>query len=337
MLNKLLSVIVPVYNTEKYLNRCIQSIVNQTYKNLEIILIDDGSTDNSGNLCDKWAKKDDRIIVIHQKNAGVSSARNVGLDIAKGEYITFVDSDDYIENNTYENVVNVFELYKVDIVAFQCIMELYKLKRYMTKSKYGLIDYKVDKTPILDMFLEKHEQFYLWCTVFKRNIIEQIRFIEDLKFGEDCYFSFDTILNSNSMYIMNETYYHYWCNEESATRKFDCNKWKIKIENYYRIWLLIYNRILELNLPIYRKTCINYIYITTINLLKELACNVNYNDYKIFANDLLEKKFYKEFEKVDIFNQKKLKKILVTKNYNYYLKFRMEKKLKSLVKKITKR
>jgi len=93
------SVIVPVYNAEKYLDKCIQSILNQDYKNIEVILIDDGSLDNSGNICDEYAKVDSRVKVVHKKNGGVSSARNCGIDIATGEFIMFVDSDDYIEYN----------------------------------------------------------------------------------------------------------------------------------------------------------------------------------------------------------------------------------------------
>ena len=96
---KMISIIVPVYNVEKYLNRCVDSIINQTYKNLEIILVDDGSTDNSGKICDEYQKKDSRIKVIHKTNGGMSSARNAGLDIATGNYIAFVDSDDYIALN----------------------------------------------------------------------------------------------------------------------------------------------------------------------------------------------------------------------------------------------
>ena len=99
---KLISVIVPVYNTEKYLEKCVMSILNQTYKNLEIILIDDGSTDNSPQICDSLAEKDNRITVIHQPNGGVSSARNTGLDNTHGDYIMFVDSDDYIAPNMIE-------------------------------------------------------------------------------------------------------------------------------------------------------------------------------------------------------------------------------------------
>ena len=113
----LISVIVPIYNVEKYINRCIDSIIEQTYTNLEIILVDDGSTDNSGSICDEYAKKDNRIKVIHKENGGVSSARNVGLDTAIGQYITFVDSDDYIEKKYCEILLKTLKKQKADCVA----------------------------------------------------------------------------------------------------------------------------------------------------------------------------------------------------------------------------
>ena len=102
MKGPLISVIVPVYKVEQYLDRCLQSIVNQTYKNLEIILVDDGSPDNCPQICDEWAKRDKRIKVIHTQNRGVSTARNIGIDVANGQYIGFVDSDDWIEEDMYE-------------------------------------------------------------------------------------------------------------------------------------------------------------------------------------------------------------------------------------------
>lgn len=101
-MNDLISLIVPVYNVEKYLDKCLETITNQTYSNMEIILIDDGSTDLSGKKCDEWEKKDSRVRVIHKKNGGLSSARNAGIDVAKGKYISFIDSDDYIELNMIE-------------------------------------------------------------------------------------------------------------------------------------------------------------------------------------------------------------------------------------------
>ena len=107
--SKLVSVIIPVYNVERYLKKCIDSILNQTYKNLEIILVDDGSTDCSSKICDEYAKNDTRILVIHKANGGQSEARNIGISESKGEYIFFVDSDDYIEYNAIETMLEIAE------------------------------------------------------------------------------------------------------------------------------------------------------------------------------------------------------------------------------------
>lgn len=119
MNNPLLSIIIPVYNVESYLDRCVQSIISQSYKNIELILIDDGSTDSSSAFCDDLARKDTRIIVVHKENGGVSSARNVGLEIAKGEYITFVDPDDFISIDTYiTNMDYLIKHHEVDILQY---------------------------------------------------------------------------------------------------------------------------------------------------------------------------------------------------------------------------
>ena len=109
MANKLVSIIVPVYNVEKYLPKCVDSLINQTYKNVEIILVDDGSTDQSGNICDTYLEKDNRIVVLHKKNGGLSDARNFGIEHAKGDYYSFVDSDDYLKEQTIEYLVDAAE------------------------------------------------------------------------------------------------------------------------------------------------------------------------------------------------------------------------------------
>lgn len=114
-----ISVIVPIYNVEKYIEKCINSIINQTYKDLEIILVDDGSTDSSGKICDEYAKKDKRIKVIHKKNGGVSSSRNIALTIANGDYITWIDSDDWIEKDTYSKLADIILKNKADIIQFR--------------------------------------------------------------------------------------------------------------------------------------------------------------------------------------------------------------------------
>ena len=118
MQQPLLSVIVPIYNVENYLDRCVESIVNQTYKNLEIILVDDGSPDNCPRMCDKWAEKDSRIKVVHKENGGLSDARNAGIPLTKGEIISFIDSDDWIEPAAYESLYNQAYRETVECVMF---------------------------------------------------------------------------------------------------------------------------------------------------------------------------------------------------------------------------
>ena len=114
-MNPLISVIVPIYNVEKYLARCVDSIVNQTYKNLEIILVDDGSPDRCPQMCDDYAEKDSRIKVVHKKNGGLSDARNAGMAVATGEYISFIDSDDWIETSMFELLLNNIFQYDCEI------------------------------------------------------------------------------------------------------------------------------------------------------------------------------------------------------------------------------
>ena len=119
--NPFISIVVPIYNVEKYLKKCVESILNQTYKNFELILVDDGSPDRCGEICEDLKKKDLRIRVIHKENGGLSSARNAGIDVAKGEYIGFVDSDDYIEPFMYEKLVNA-------VVKDNCLLSVCSVK-----------------------------------------------------------------------------------------------------------------------------------------------------------------------------------------------------------------
>ena len=119
------SVIVPIYNVEKYLRKCVSSILEQSYKNIEIILVDDGSTDMSGKICDELSKEHDNVIVIHKQNGGLSSARNAGIEASNGDYLSFIDSDDYIEKTMYEEMVNAIENSKKDIASCGRIVDVY--------------------------------------------------------------------------------------------------------------------------------------------------------------------------------------------------------------------
>ena len=181
------SIIVPIYNVEKYLSKCIESILSQTYKNIEIILVDDGSPDNSPQICDEYAKKDDRIIVIHKANGGVSSARNAGIDIATGKYIGFVDPDDYIENNMYELMMNKIEEYQANIVicGYDYINENYTVERH----------YHIQQDEILTQKQFMSMQFDMPPTIrhgvvnklFIAKTLKKIRFPEGINSSEDVY------------------------------------------------------------------------------------------------------------------------------------------------------
>lgn len=173
-MNKLISVIVPVYNVEKYIDKCIKSILNQNYKELEIILVDDGSTDKSGEICDEYAKKDDRIKVIHKINGGLSDARNAGLNIAKGEYIGFVDSDDYIDNDMYSTLFDLIQKHKADI-------SIVSFREFMNGKVIDIQDSKqldiFNRTEgIQELLLDKKIQSYAWNKLFKAELFKNIKF-----------------------------------------------------------------------------------------------------------------------------------------------------------------
>lgn len=170
---KLVSVIIPIYNVEKYLDRCVQSVVKQTYKNLEIILVDDGSPDNCPELCDEWKKADSRIKVIHKKNGGLSDARNAGLDIATGEYIAFVDSDDYVHPQYIEILYYIAKKEDADVVSceFKKVSqdeETHECYEEIRKDDINIKEY----TEITDKVIG----VVAWNKLYKRGLFEKIRF-----------------------------------------------------------------------------------------------------------------------------------------------------------------
>ena len=205
------SIVVPVYKVEKYLSRCVDSIINQTYKDLEIILVDDESPDNCPAICDEYARKNSRVKVIHQKNAGVSAARNAGLDAALGEWIGFVDSDDWIEEETYEVALNAAVEQNADIVQW-------KLDFPGSTRK---IDYGITQDCLL---LVDRNHCLTWlqnscCTqLFKRKLVDDnsIRFPLNVKMGEDRHFSFCCMASAKKIWQLNRVFYFYNRNEDGA-------------------------------------------------------------------------------------------------------------------------
>ncbi len=213
-----ISVIVPVYNVEKYLDNCLESIVNQTYKNLEIILVDDGSPDSCPQMCDAWAEKDERIKVIHKQNGGVSTARNAGLDAAKGDFVTFVDADDYIDSDMYEAMLS--EIIRNNADAASCGMVRESANGY--KEHWG--DDKLSVLGNKDLLkLVGEASGILPVSVgnklFSRSCVESVRFDTRFKYAEDTLFNFQAALNIDKMVVHNLERYHYINNDSSASHK----------------------------------------------------------------------------------------------------------------------
>ena len=218
VLNDLISIIVPIYNSEKYIDKCIESVVHQTYKNLEIILVDDGSIDNSGKKCDEWARKDNRIKVIHKENGGVSNARNVGLRVAKGKYIGFVDSDDYINENMYEIMHKEMQKDNINFVICDCdIIEPDKIPGFIEKNQYPIEI--INKIQAIEVFYPLDGG--IWKCLFSKEKLKDITFDTTIYIGEDLDFICNYILDceDNSRFIfINAKLYYYINREDSVTR-----------------------------------------------------------------------------------------------------------------------
>ena len=230
-MEEIISVIVPVYNVEKYLNKCVDSIVNQTYKNLEIILVDDGSPDNCPKICDEYAKKDNRIKVIHKENGGLSDARNKGIEVATGKYIGFVDSDDWIDLNMYE------ELYKVikEFNASVAVCNILKVKNEDQKINNN----KKNNTKVYSQedYLKKYFkincqgcEYYACNKLFKSSILETNQFPVKLT-SEDVFGTYKALLKSNNIVETNQVNYYYRFNENGITGKFSKKDYDL-----FKIW-----------------------------------------------------------------------------------------------------
>ena len=171
----LISVIVPIYKVEKYLEKCILNIVNQTYSNLEIILVDDGSPDNSGKICDEYARKDSRIKVVHKLNGGLSDARNAGIEIATGKYIAFVDSDDYIEEKMISKLYDLLKANDADVSACN-ICKFYEDKEIELDENEEIVKSYPPEQAILLTILDDSFGNYAWNKLYRSELFSDVRF-----------------------------------------------------------------------------------------------------------------------------------------------------------------
>lgn len=225
--NKLISVIVPVYNVEEYLNQCIESILNQTYPHLEIILVNDGSTDTSLEICQTYSRTDSRVHVLSQNNQGVVAARQKGIDHAHGTFLSFVDADDWIEPHMYQELITHIKDY--DLITsgyFRSYPNIATESLHFDGIKEGTFSTTDDMTYILSnmIYLNGTETvgicFSIWNKLFKKSIVDSFYKLQnsELKLGEDSVFLYKYILNASSVVVLHKSYYHYRVRLGSVTQ-----------------------------------------------------------------------------------------------------------------------
>ena len=220
-----ISVIVPVYNVEQYLSRCIDSILAQTFTDFEVLLIDDGSTDNSGKICDEYAERDSRIRVFHKENGGVSSARNLGLDNAQGEWIFYIDSDDYLDISALDCIAPYCLPKDIDLILFDYYID-YKSHKYYTYQTYY-----VDKIKQINEILNGKVEGYVWNKVIRKSLLTKndIKFPEKINLWEDMAMVIKLFYFASNVKLLKQGLYHYAQNNTSLVHSMTEQKIQDKI------------------------------------------------------------------------------------------------------------
>lgn len=271
-MKNLISVIVAVYNVEKYLSRCIESILQQTYSNLEILLVNDGSRDNSGEICYKYAQIDDRIVVIKKENGGLTSARKAGFEKSHGEYIVFIDGDDYLENEYIETLFYCLVRSNSDIAICSYYLDdnhkkipqaIHHSRVYFTKEEYakelllpGIYPLRTDKTRIPN---------FMWIRLYKRKVISDECFVSEREvYTEDLFFNAQAYLKCDKVSIIDVPLYHYCINAMSLTNKYRKNKYIMEKQRIKKI---------EETLNQYGITDNERIYLVSSRLISECIIN----------------------------------------------------------------
>lgn len=297
-----ISIIIPVYNVENYIEECFKSIIKQ--KNMceaEIICIDDGSTDSSGKICDEYAKIDKRFKVIHQKNSGVATARNIGLDVAQGKYIAWIDPDDYIADNWYEKI-NIFIEKDIDFIFFDYAFLINNtVKKFKYKNDSGYI--KKEKF-FKELVLDKKIQSQLWSKVMKRTLFNNIRIPKEIKVLEDYAIMPYLVEKANTIYYISDCLYFYLIREGSLTNN------TININDDYMCYLMSKNR--------YKYLIGKNIDVSKINyLLRASWLCANFYQLKTFSQ---EEKYKFDICKNEL--KKNIKYILISKDATIALKIK---------------
>lgn len=287
-----ISIIVPVYNVEQYLRRCIDSILNQSFTDFELLLIDDGSKDKSGEICDEYAARDSRIRVFHKENGGVSSARNVGLDNARGEWVAFVDADDEVSDG-YFHIHADHEFVDVVVKPFYIVKKENEETYYRNKVK--LI---INREDIFKFFVRKRVHA-LWDTIIKKKVIGSNRFDDDVSIGEDYLFLLSILPTVESLAFDDKGPYRYFIRQESAMQSVD------KIRMVSILWESINKVRVLTEAEELRDLQMGIIYKSHVYLLY-LYRNWMNLDERYHLKELLQKMKFRDLQYVDIKTKMKL-------------------------------
>ena len=215
-----ISIIVPVYKVEQYLNKCVKSIINQTYKNLEILLVDDGSPDSCPKMCDEWAKKDERIKVIHKQNGGLSDARNAAIDVATGKYIMFVDSDDYLDENICTILYDLIKKYNATFSMCDAKDIQENKPEIITEASVEEIKETVfEGEEILPLMLKTNIKYFMtaWAKLYEKDLFKTLRY-DVGKIHEDEFILHKLLINTKKIVHINKQMYFYLQRSGSITQ-----------------------------------------------------------------------------------------------------------------------
>lgn len=307
-----ITIIVPVYNVEKYIEKCIDSILAQSFVNFELILIDDGSTDSSNKICDEYLKKDSRVIVVHKENGGLSSARNVGLAMAKGEYIAFVDSDDYIEKDMYKILIENIEKTNSDISICSIYLQ-YDNKTIIQGKSDNSLEILTREQALFETCIGKKFKEFAVNKLYKRELFKTIRFPEGRIF-EDAYVFYKLVDKSNRISLINTPLYYYLQREDSISKgefkekKLDLIDANKEILNFIK---KEYPKLTE---------SANYKYINSIfTIINEIIISNSFNDKRNIIDNLIKelRMAFKDGNKY-IENKNKVFFKIINLNFNLY-------------------
>ena len=311
-MSKLISVIIPVYNMEKYLKRCLDSVLKQTYSNLEIIVVDDGSIDNSGKICDEYSKKDNRIKVIHKENGGISDVRNVGIENATGDYIGFVDSDDYIAEDMFETLYNLSEENSADI-SIVSFYEMYNGKLIGVRDDKSLTEMNKEEA-LKELLIDTNIQSYMWNKLLKRELFENLKFPLGKNF-EDIATVLLIFERANKVVLLQDPKYYYLRRDDSIVGDRNTKTYKDYLEVIYDKYMYLKGKYPAIEIYNAYNYTINMVWVYTIICAFDLK-----EVFKVFDKDYkLLQEIVKEYNteltsKLDNYNLAVLNMLLLDKD-----------------------